>query len=361
LKSSVASRLIRAFLTTAFAGCLLLSPSAAWAVCGDGDVEETEECDDANSIDDDCCSNECKAAQVESFCTDGNQCTFDFCDGSGFCTSFPNQQAECDDGNACTVGDFCNSDGFCTSDGTIEDGQFCGDESLCGGGGTCFNGFCFGDPVGCEGFGVCNSAVCNPETGSCEVTQLDDDTPCDNPNPCTEPGVCKNGECEQPPTDCSDFADACNDALCDVEAGGCFSVWKENGTECDDTNGCTNPGTCDDGDCNTTPKDCSSFADQCNDAACDPKTEEGCFASPKEDGTACDDDANCTIDDVCTEGACGGTDVDCSGAGDDCNIPFCNPQTGECETTPVEVPTSCDDGDPCTIGDQCRGSFCGGG
>jgi cysteine-rich repeat protein len=106
LKSSVASRLVRTFLTTAFTGCLLLSPSAAWAICGDGDVEETEECDDANSIDDDCCSNDCKAAEVESFCTDGNDCTFDFCDGSGFCSSFPNQQAECDDGNACTVGDF---------------------------------------------------------------------------------------------------------------------------------------------------------------------------------------------------------------------------------------------------------------
>jgi hypothetical protein len=362
LKPIVASRLARLVLAASFASLVAFAPTAAWAICGDGEIEETEECDDANSIDDDCCSNECKAAEVESFCTDGNPCTFDFCDGSGFCSTFPNQQAECDDGNACTVGDFCNSDGFCTSDGTLEDGDTCFTEAYCGGRGQCSNGFCFGHPADCDGFGgACNAAECNPESAQCDVTQLEDGTVCDNPDPCTEPGVCKSGECDQPPTDCSDFADACNDAGCHIEAGGCFSIWKENGTPCDDTNGCTLPGTCDDGECSTEPKDCSSFADQCNDAACDPKTEEGCLAVPKDDGTKCDDDANCTLEDACTEGTCAGTPRDCSEFGDACNVPFCNPQNGECETTPVEVPTECDDGDPCTVGEECRGSFCGGG
>ncbi len=360
MKLPNASRFSRIFLSAAFAGVLALAPTAAWAICGDGNIEVGEECDDGNTLPNDCCDAECQLDQVESFCTDGNQCTFDFCDGQGNCLSFPNQGAECDDGNSCSVGDFCNSDGFCTSDSFLENGDSCSDDALCGGIGQCFSGFCFGDPADCSGYGVCNSAVCNQQTGSCEVTQLEDGTPCDNPSTCTDPGECTNGECQQPPRDCSHLADACNDAFCDVEAGGCYAVPKEDGTPCDDTNGCTDPGSCKAGDCETTPKDCSSFGDQCNDAACDPKTEDGCFAAPKENGTGCNDDLNCTTGDSCTDGSCDGTPIDCSEFADDCNTAFCDPQTGECDTAPVEGPASCDDGNPCTTDDSCRGGICAG-
>ncbi|MFN2425603.1 MAG: hypothetical protein ABR587_04050 [Candidatus Binatia bacterium] len=361
MNDSNAPRLLRSFLAATGIVLALLSPSTAAAICGDGVVEQNEECDDGNVVGGDCCASDCTAEPVEGPCDDSNECTFDFCDGQGNCLSFPGQGA-CDDGNDCTQDDQCNPDGFCFGTETLPDGSVCFDDDLCGGSGNCFNAFCSGDPANCEGYGgACNPAVCDPEKRLCEVTQLDDGTPCDNPDACTDPGECSGGECIQPPVDCSDFADSCNDAFCDVEANGCFSVWKENGTTCDDTNGCTEAGECDDGDCITdTLKDCSSFADQCNDAACDEKSEDGCFASPKEDGTPCDDGDGCTADDACNEGACVGAPRDCSEFDDECHVGICNGDTGTCQGDLVEDETPCNDGDLCTSNDQCSNGVCGG-
>jgi hypothetical protein len=362
--TSELSRLVRLLVVPAALLCATLAPSAALAVCGDGIFEDNEQCDDGNTVPGDCCDAECRAEDNGAPCTDdGNTCTFDVCDGEGSCNHFPDQKAQCDDGNACTLFDFCNSDGFCASEGSLEDGSICEDASLCGGSGVCTQGFCAGDPASCDGFGdLCHSATCDVESGNCVTSTLEDGTPCDDGGICTDPGECKDGECILPPRDCSEFAGPCLVANCSPELrGGCYSSPKKDGTACDDTNGCTEPGVCIEGDCNTTPKDCSSYADQCNDAACDPKSEQGCFSAPKEDTTPCDDGNGCTVSDVCTAGFCGGAPRDCSDFTDACHVGICNGDTGSCQSDLVENGTACNDQNGCTVGESCTNGECGGG
>ncbi|MFN2375232.1 MAG: hypothetical protein ABR538_01760 [Candidatus Binatia bacterium] len=359
---TIATTLVRLFLAATALAVVVLPPTDAYAICGDGNFEDGEECDDGNNLDGDCCDKDCQFDPAESACDDdGNQCTGDFCNGEGTCIHFIFQGAECDDGNSCTIGETCNSDGICSFDIVEEDQTPCSDDALCGSKGLCFSGQCLGDPADCSVFNsACNVSNCNVDNGLCETTQREDGTVCDNPSTCTDPGQCENGECIQPPTDCSDFADACHDAFCDVEANGCYAVQKEDGTPCDDTNGCTDAGNCKAGTCETSPKDCSSFADQCNDAGCDQKSEEGCFSTPKAGNPACNDGNLCTTGDTCGLGECTGAPVDCSAFEDDCNSAFCNPQTGQCGTLAADNGTPCDDGDPCTTGEQCDDGECVG-
>lgn len=61
------------------------TPTSAPIVCGNGIPQLGEQCDDANMINDDCCSNTCVAAASGTACTDdGDACTSDTC-GSGVC------------------------------------------------------------------------------------------------------------------------------------------------------------------------------------------------------------------------------------------------------------------------------------
>lgn len=49
--------------------------TGALDVCGDGYVDASEECDDGNTADGDCCSATCRAAPNGTPCSDGNHCT----------------------------------------------------------------------------------------------------------------------------------------------------------------------------------------------------------------------------------------------------------------------------------------------
>jgi cysteine-rich repeat protein len=56
--------------------------------CGDGMLDGSEECDDGNVLDGDCCSSTCQFESAGSPCAgDGNACTVDECDGAGMCVS----------------------------------------------------------------------------------------------------------------------------------------------------------------------------------------------------------------------------------------------------------------------------------
>ncbi len=71
----------------------------------------------------------------------------------------------------------------------------------------------------------------------------------------------------------------------------------------------------------------------------------------KTDDLACDDADSCTAD-ACDSGAkkCSNTAKDC-GDGKNCTEDKCDTKTGDC-SNPNKV-GSCDDGDPCTVGDTC--------
>ena len=114
--------------------------------CGDGDVQPDlgEDCDDANDVDDDACTNDCKATtcgdgevQGDEECDDGNQidtdgctnaCTFAVC-GDGIVLDGKEQ---CDDGNDVNSDDCLNVCLLATcGDGVLHEGvEECDDGNL---------------------------------------------------------------------------------------------------------------------------------------------------------------------------------------------------------------------------------------
>jgi hypothetical protein len=139
--------------------------------------------------------------------------------------------------------------------------------------------------------------------------------------------------------------------LCD--AGGCAD--RIAGSLCDDASVCTIDEQCsDDGACVAgTTLDCSG---QCRTGACD--AADGCVLRP--DSATCDDGDACTIDDHCagsSEACEPGAPRACVGA---CLSGACDPESG---CTPSDLGTTCDDGNACTVDDQCNAidGACAGG
>ncbi len=79
------------------------------AVCGDGVVEQDEQCDDGNLSPGDCCSATCGFEPADAACAaDLELCTRDVCDGAGSCVHPPEPDGlACDDTDACTAPDQC--------------------------------------------------------------------------------------------------------------------------------------------------------------------------------------------------------------------------------------------------------------
>ncbi len=87
-----------------------------------------------------------------------------------------------------------------------------------------------------------------------------------------------------------------------------------------------------------------------------------CTGTPSQDGTECDDGDPYTFDDACLGGSCAGTP--CGGACDDANACTTDDHvscaTGGCAGAFVEDGAHCDDGDPATVNDLCTQGVCGG-
>lgn len=84
----------------------------ALSFCGNGNLDDGEECDGGSDAAD-CCTSDCTLEPAGTTCgeDDQNVCTSAACDASGMCiVSLPD--APCDDGDACTGGDQC-SEGSC--------------------------------------------------------------------------------------------------------------------------------------------------------------------------------------------------------------------------------------------------------
>src|SRR5579862_6286432 len=86
-----------------------------YARCGDGIITSpTEQCDDGNTNNGDCCSSTCQFESPGSPCTDNDACTSpDTCDGAGSCD--PGAPITCDDSNPCTQ-DSCDTNTGCVFD-----------------------------------------------------------------------------------------------------------------------------------------------------------------------------------------------------------------------------------------------------
>jgi len=116
-------------------------------VCGDNEVGESEDCDDGNTDDGDCCSANCTWESAGSACPDEFFCNgAETCNGTGTCqpatpVSCSHLTTECADG-------VCNeASDSCVADTSGKEGNSCTDDSTCTvpGTGICTDGTCTGE------------------------------------------------------------------------------------------------------------------------------------------------------------------------------------------------------------------------
>ena len=383
-------------------------------------VDNAQACQDGNSctVSDQCSKGVCVPGELQD-CDDGNPCTDDVCDPALGCVH-PGNAEPCDDGNACTVGDHC-AGGKCAIDevADCDDGNLCTTDSCdaalgcvnaansapcddfdaCTLGDVCAGGACVsGAPANCDDGNVCTDDECQPLAG---CLHLDNTDPCDDFNDCTVGDLCKQGECvgtgslecddgnpctkdlclpgggcqhEVVDVPCSDgdpctLSDQCLDGLClpgeakncdDVnpctddscnESGQCENM--PNQAECTDGNECTLADHCEAGQCVNSGLSKCNDDDVCTDDFCDPL--QGCVHLLNS--APCDDGDLCTTKDQCQLGNCvGGASLVCVD-GNPCTDDSCNPDAG-CEF--VANQDMCDDGNLCTVTDQCLDGVCKG-
>ena len=331
--------------------------------CGDGVVDDGEQCDDGNEVDDDDCANDCTTnlGVLCDPCAEDTECYDGACaalPSGAFCASYCDPEGDaCPDGYACTA--FEGSDetfvctptdgGFCGTcgDSTVDEDEECDDGNFDAGDGCApdctIEPYCGDGEVGegeeCDDGNDIDTDDC---TSACTVAFCGDgfvqgDEACDDGNDddtdaCTTAcafAACGDGfvqgteECDDGNTD---DADACTTA-CTLAA--CGDGFVQDGEECDD-------GNTDDTDACTTA---------CTIAACGDGFVQG--AEECDDGNDDDTDA-CTT--ACTLATCGdgfvqGTEECDDGNDDDTDACTTACTLATCGDGFVQDGEECDDGD----------------
>ena len=330
-------------------------------------------CDDANACTADTCSPGvgCLYKDVSPTCDDGNACTDDGCNPATGCTNFGNQKP-CSDGNDCTGPDVCaagactppvltcDDANVCTDDSckagkgcqNVDNKKACSDGTACTKSDSCALGKCTGTALNCGDGNACTDDACDLATG---CTSTANSKPCDDNDLCTTGETCSGGKCKPPQVNCND-GNSCTTDACDPKVG-CSHVAVTAGNGCDDGNACTLADACKDGVCLPgAPSPCDDGS-PCTVDACSP-SEKKCIATAGADGGTCSDGTECTSGDVCAGGKCKGTAIVCDDK-NACTIDKCDAKTG-CVAVPISGDT-CEDGEPCTLGDLCLDGKCKAG
>ncbi len=330
----------------------------------------TAACSDNNActVNDHCQGGQCAAGGVLN-CDDGEICTLDGCASDVGCTHTPLAGA-CDDGDSCTGPDLCGGgvcvggpsldcdDGNpCTKDScgdfgclhaSDDDGE-CNDGNACTVGDHCSQGQCSnGGNVNCNDDSVCTTDYCDPAAG-CIYTF--NSAPCNDDNACTLKDNCQLGECVgSGQLTCSD-ANLCTDDSCNALTG---CEFLPNAVGCDDGNECTAVDQCQGGSCiGSGAPDCDD-GNPCTTDLCD--AAKGCVNINNSD--PCDNGNACTENDVCSGGACQDGDAVTCDDGNICTDNTCDPDLG-CQY-PLNL-APCDDGNICTENDRCANGQCQAG
>jgi hypothetical protein len=204
---------------------------------------------------------------------------------------------------------------------------------------------------------ACNDGTCI--NGACEKTPANDFAACDDGKECTTNDSCESGVCSGSPKFCP-ASDACHVGSCDVATDTCVEVAGNDGASCTDDDPCTLSGSCSGGACVPgAMTDCSFLDGPCSIGSCDP--DIGCLATPKNDGASCDDGLYCTVLDQCESGICAGQPNNCAAPGDVCMVGVCNEATKTCVAAPGNDGAACDDGNDCTVNEACSSGVCAGG
>lgn len=162
--------------------------------------------------------------------------------------------------------------------------------------------------------------------GKCQSdAECDDEIPCNGVETCLSSGSCQQGS----PVDCSDLDGPCTTGKCDEATGGCAEINLPDGTSCDDGLECTSNDTCLSGKCGGNSLDCSHLNEQCRIGTCDSDSGE-CVLAAQTNGTWCDDTRFCTQNDSCQGGECSGAPRDCSHLTDQCSTGVCSDTANSC-------------------------------
>ncbi len=310
----------------AFCSVVAFHPAAARAAagCGNGIIEGGEECDGGPNlfIDGD---------PENGPCTTGSRCYYQFSCCKFNCQYVGTPGVPCQDGDDCSGPDVCDQFGQCQGGPAVANDTPCDDGLYCTGTESCQDGVCAGhtgDP--CPGT-ACNH--CQEGTDSCFDAA---DSSCSDGSACVTGGTC-------------DGAGVC--------AGGVF-----NAGPCDDGVFCNGTDTCNAGACAIHTGDPCAGPD--GDINCLESCDEGSGAclGADPDGTACDDGLYCNgAADECTAGLCSGTGSLPCDDDNDCTIDGCDESLDACATLDTSPDgTPCDNGDACSLGDECTGGVCTG-
>ncbi|MFP6665302.1 MAG: DUF4215 domain-containing protein, partial [Deltaproteobacteria bacterium] len=215
--------------------CDASEPSTCARVCGDGVAVGTEECDDGNTADGDCCSPSCTLDAVGTACADdGELCTTDVCNGAGFCLhDAGNAGTECRaSAGACDVAETCDGSATaCPADGSEVDGTACDDANGLTTGETCEVGIC-----------ACAADQCsfNCGDGNLDTAEECDDGGNVDGDGCSalcalEGPVCSNGETESDEL----TTETCDDGNTD-DGDGCSSRCQTEVAQSKDQQKCIN-------------------------------------------------------------------------------------------------------------------------
>ena len=141
----------------------------------------------------------------------------------------------------------------------------------------------------------------------------------------------------------------------------CSDPISEDGSSCDDENHCSLNDTCLAGLCTPGESKACDPPETCRESGiCIPATGS-CVYPTVADYTFCDDGDACTLTDQCQAGDCIGSDPKTCIAPNDCSdAGTCQPDTGECTSIPKPDGTICHDGSDCTDPDNCSGGLCVG-
>lgn len=261
------------------------------AFCGDGVVHATEQCDDANNVDTDACTNGCQMRCTQNLeCPNGLLCLGEVC-------------AECSSSLQCDNG-FC-VDGRCRQalpicgNGVVEAGEACDDAN---GDDTdgCTTSCLFPRDHACAASAQCQTRLC--EAGTCQ--------PCSDPGQCGSGLRCSQGNCLFGSEQCGDgvvqAGEACDDANMNEQDQCTTACLRPFGQSCDHASQCAST-ICSGGACTPCRSDneCSGGT-RCAIGLCLTDTQMSllpnvCGNGLLEAGEACDDGNN-RYGDGCTPG-----------------------------------------------------------
>ncbi len=210
-------------------------------------------------------------------------------------------------------------------------------------------------PVDCSHLDdQCNLGIWSDDS-VCTAAPVNEGGNCNDMNPCTADDRCEAGVCSGTDKTCSTSV-VCKVSDCDPTTGECVEVDEQDGASCSDGEPCTIDDVCSSGFCVGDPNPCLAPDDCHGDGSC---TEGvGCGFPTLANGTPCDDGNACTLDDECNGGLCGSSSTVTCLALDQCHLAgTCNPLTG-CTNPAVEDGTPCDDSDICSVTEACLSGDC---